>query len=128
MVKEIDNNSGLELLKKYFLEEINEEPFNVYTQTIAYIDENILKGLIVYEYIIDRIEIDYVVVDEEYRKNGIASEMLSYLINRYDCSISLEVRADNELAICLYKKHGFYPATIRKGYYGKIDAILMIRE
>lgn len=128
MVKEIDNNLGLELLKKYFLKEINKNPFNIYSHSIAYIDDEKIKGLVIYEYIIDRIEIDYIVVDEEYRNNGIASNMISYLINNYDCSISLEVKSNNEVAISLYKKYGFYQVAVRQGYYGKTNAILMVRE
>ena len=70
MVKDVDNNLGLELLNKYFAFEIGKNPFNIYAKSIAYIDENDIKGLIVYEYIIDRIEIDYVIVIEKYRKQG----------------------------------------------------------
>lgn len=128
MVKDVDNNLGLELLNKYFLDEIGKNPFNIYAKSIAYIDQNDIKGLIVYEDIIDRIEIDYVIVVEKYRKQGIASKMLSYLINKYKCDITLEVNSANSIAINLYKKYGFQPVTVRKNYYGSSDAILMIRK
>lgn len=128
MVKDVDNNLGLELLNKYFLDEIGKNPFNIYAKSIAYIDQNDIKGLIVYEDIIDRIEIDYVIVVEKYRKQGIASKMLSYLINKYKCDITLEVNSTNSIAINLYKKYGFQPVTVRKNYYGSSDAILMIRK
>lgn len=128
MVKDVDNNIGLELLSKYFTDEIGKNPFNIYAKSIAYIDENEIKGLIVYEDIIDRIEIDYVIVIEKYRKQGIASEMLSYLINKYECDITLEVNSTNLIAINLYKKYGFNPVSVRKNYYGSSDAILMVRK
>lgn len=128
MVYEINNDLGLELLEKYFSNEIVDSPFNIYSHTIAYVSDNIIKGIIVYDYIVDRLEIDYIVVDEKYRNNGIASNLLSYLIEKYNCGISLEVKSNNEAAIKLYEKHGFYKAAIRKKYYGNIDAILMIRE
>jgi len=128
MVYEINNDLGLELLKKYFSNEIVGNPFNIYSHTIAYMSDNIIEGIIVYDYIVDRLEIDYIVVDEKYRNNGIASNLLSYLIEKYNCGISLEVKSNNEAAIKLYEKYGFYKAAIRKKYYGNIDAILMIRE
>lgn len=128
MVYEINNDLGLELLEKYFSNEIVDSPFNIYSHTIAYVSDNIIEGIIVYDYMVDRLEIDYIVVDEKYRNNGIASKLLSYLIEKYNCGISLEVKSTNEAAIKLYEKHAFYKAAIRKKYYGNIDAILMIRK
>ena len=39
--------------------------------------------------------------------------------------IMLEVRADNAPAIAMYKKFGFSEISVRRGYYGGVDAVIM---
>ncbi|MNV66416.1 ribosomal-protein-alanine N-acetyltransferase [compost metagenome] len=45
-------------------------------------------------------------------------------------SITLEVRVSNEIAQNLYRKKGFSPAGVRKGYYSdnREDALIMWAE
>ena len=102
---------------------------NPFNNTYLYLLANKPVGLISFSTIYDRVELDYIWVHKEYRKKGIASKMLNYMLNNTDVnSISLEVAIDNTSAINLYKKYGFKVATIRKKYYNGKDAYLMIRE
>lgn len=70
-------------------------------------------------------------VDESCRNQGIASKMLTELmdegIKRGITAFTLEVRAGNASAIHLYKKLGFQEEGIRPGFYErpKEDAVIM---
>ena len=76
-------------------------------------------------------DITNIAVNSSYRKQGIASNLLSKLIEfskEFNCTdITLEVRASNTPAQNLYKKFGFQEEGIRKKYYSDNgeDAIIM---
>ena len=82
-------------------------------------------------YVLDEGYISNVAVSPEQRRKGIADRLIAELMDaavRLELSfVTLEVRASNEPAIELYKKHGFVPVGRRKNYYDlpKEDAILM---
>ena len=105
---------------------------NVYTNWLVYIDNNKIIGFLNYDSIYDKAEIEYIYVDPLYRKSGIATKLFNKMLEDLDKknidSITLEVRSDNTSAINFYEKNGFKSASIRKNYYGNIDAILMIRS
>ena len=87
------------------------------------------KGVLVYSNIYGRIEIDYLIVDERFRNQGIATELLNSLYNKESfINITLEVRESNQIAIKFYEKHGFKKIAIRENYYSYENAILMIKE
>lgn len=101
---------------------------NDFMHIITYKD-SIIKGVLVYSLIYDRIEIDYIIVDEKYRNHGIATKLLNYVIENNNISnITLEVRESNVIAINFYEKNGFKKTAIRKNYYKNEDAILMIKK
>ncbi len=101
---------------------------NDFMHIITYKD-SIIKGVLVYSLIYDRVEIDYIIVDEKYRNHGIATKLLNYVIENNNISnITLEVRESNVIAINFYEKNGFKKAAIRKNYYKNEDAILMIKK
>ncbi|MCU0312243.1 MAG: ribosomal protein S18-alanine N-acetyltransferase [Acidimicrobiales bacterium] len=64
-----------------------------------------------------------IAVDPDHRGRAIATRLLSALVRR--CvdlgvgAVTLEVRASNEAALALYRRFGFVPAGVRKGYYSK---------
>ena len=62
-----------------------------------------------------------IVVDEKYKRMGIASELLDILYeelkNEQVKSLYLEVRESNDAAIGLYEKQGFVRTGYRKDYY-----------
>lgn len=68
---------------------------------------------------------------EEFRGRGIAGELLERLHEKMRekgaTACFLEVRSKNAAAISLYKKHGYEQISVRKGYYGDDDALIMKR-
>ena len=115
MIKEIDT--------------INDNPFSRY---VEYIQDNKVVGKMQYSLIYDRMELDDIYVQEEYRNNGIGNKLMAYLISvaisENVINITLEVRISNEIAKNLYKKYGFREVALRKNYYGNEDGILMEKQ
>ena len=109
--------------------EIDMVSTNPFARRIEYIIDDKSVGYLEYSIIYDRMEIDNIGVQEEYRHNGIGTKLMAHLISlaielRVD-NITLEVRQSNAIAINLYKKFGFHEVAIRKYYYGDEDGILM---
>ena len=104
---------------------------NPYYKCFVY-EANGILGIIVFEEIYERIELDYIIVDDNYRQRGIASKLIEYLINYASnnsiSNITLEVNENNISAINLYQKYRFEVASRREKYYKDNDAILMIRK
>ena len=79
----------------------------------------------------DEGQITNIAVLPEYRKRGIASQLLEKIIE-VCCDVDriiLEVRESNIPAICLYEKYGFIKVGIRKNFYHSPteNGITMIR-
>ena len=131
MIREIEEKDFIEVnrLLDNFNYKLNKESFNNdFLKTLVYKD-NFIKGALVYQYIYNRVEIDYIIVDNNYRKMGIATKLLKYLENSYKLdNITLEVRESNKEAINFYLKNGFKEVTKRKNYYNDEDGILMIKN
>jgi len=54
------------------------------------------------------LEINSLTVDPKYFRKGIASKLISFILNGFDSTkITVETAVVNEPAIILYKKHGF---------------------
>lgn len=99
-----------------------------FTKVIIYFDE-MIKGVLVFDYIYDRIEIEYIVVDPKYRKIGVATKLLKYIEENYKAkNITLEVKKNNIPAINFYNKNGFSIVSVRKNYYKDEDGYLMLKE
>lgn len=80
--------------------------------------------------VLDEGYITNVAVDEKYRRQGIADELIAAFARFGQAKLAfltLEVRASNAPAISLYAKHGFEEVGRRKNYYDdpKEDALLM---
>ncbi len=84
--------------------------------------------------VLDEGYITNVAVRPEYRRQGVASQLLEvfarFAQGRELAFLSLEVRASNTAARALYAKHGYVQAGLRKNYYEhpREDAIIMTRE
>ena len=79
-------------------------------------------------------DITNVMVDEAYRRRGIAEHLLRYLMKEGEAigvrNFTLEVRRSNIPAIRLYERKNFVRDGLRKNYYTAPveDAILMTKE
>jgi ribosomal-protein-alanine N-acetyltransferase len=85
-------------------------------------------------FIFEEAHITNIAVDKPCRGRGVGDALLSgfidYCRDRTIKRMTLEVRKSNDIAIALYKKHGFRILGVRKGYYidtGE-DAWLMWKE
>ena len=96
---------------------------------VGYYEDNLLVGFIHCMKSIDSIDIVNIVVDNNYRRRGIATKLIEYIIsNNKNKDYFLEVRESNIEAINLYKKNKFYVVNVRKNYYQDEDALLMKRD
>ena len=130
MIREliIEDIKEANLLLSNFSYKISEKSFkNIFFKTLIYY-ENGIKGIIVYDLVYDRIEIEYIVVDSDYRRKGIATKLLKEIEKNDIKNITLEVRESNLTAINFYKKNGFKIEAIRKNYYGNENGYLMLKE
>lgn len=93
-------------------------------------DDGELQGLIVWQTILDEMELHLIATAPEYRRQGLASQLLTLMMQMAQSQaisrILLEVRASNVGAQALYVQHGFSEIARRKNYYGGVeDAIIM---
>ena len=100
---------------------------------IGAFDGKKLIGAITVSRSFDDADIEGVVTDSEFRKHGVASE----LIDRAQVELEklgvkralLEVRENNIVARSLYKKKGFTELSVRKKYYSDGEnAVVMVKE
>ena len=127
--QEKDLNCVNNLLKS-FNYKLNKETFNNTFLRVLVYEEDYIKGILVYQHLYDRIEIDYIIVDNKYRNCGIATKLLNHIEGKYNDikNITLEVRVSNKEAINFYLKNGFREVTKRKNYYNNEDGLLMIKN
>ncbi|MBE5816467.1 MAG: ribosomal-protein-alanine N-acetyltransferase [Clostridiales bacterium] len=96
-------------------------------------DEEVAVGYIGMMCFLDEAHILNVAVLPEYRRQGIAQELLEEAIATAKSKGAqyayLEVRVSNTPAINLYKKYGFYQIGLRKEYYSDNleDALTMVK-
>ena len=99
---------------------------NAYTMIVE--DDTKVIGYISFSIAIDEAELIKIVVDNGYRRQGIAAglikDSIDELKNRGVKIIFLEVRVDNTPAKKLYEKTGFIKYYTREKYYNGIDAEL----
>ena len=99
------------------------------TKVIGLLIANLIIGICVFQVVLDEAQINYFVVDQEYRKRGFGSHLMSYLINRCEKlnlnRLLLEVSESNDTAERFYGRFDFSTVGIRKNYYKDgSDAIL----
>lgn len=120
----------LPFIRKYFLNFRYDS--NPYERMFCYKKNNKIIGFISYSIIYERAELNYIVVDEKYRRKGIAQKLLDFALddlkNNMVENFSLEVNVNNKDAIKLYLKNGFEIKTVRSNYYKDSDAYLMVLE
>lgn len=113
---------------------LREELFNDTACFIAAVTETgEVAGYAGLHCVLDEGYIDNVAVRPEYRRQGVAGELLGAFLRFGQANLAfltLEVRASNAPAIALYEKFGFKEVGRRKGYYDapREDALLLTLE
>lgn len=112
--------------------EVDSKSNNPFVRCVNYVIDDKVVGYLEYSLIYDRMEINNIMVEVDYRNKGIGSKLMGYLIseaiiNRV-VNITLEVRVSNEIARHMYNKFGFNEVALRKFYYGNEDGILMEKQ
>ena len=110
----------------YKLKDIIESQFD---DVYGYYVDAKLVGFIHISKLYETVDIVNVVVDKEYRKQGIATKLIDYIIGLFNDveNIMLEVNEHNISAIGLYEKCGFDVINKRNNYYGSDAALIMKR-
>ncbi len=101
-----------------------------YEYVFGYYIGNKLVGFIHISKLYENMDIINIVVDASYRRQGIGSKLLNFIISLFDdCkTILLEVNENNKDAIDLYKRNNFKVINIRTKYYGNDNALIMKRD
>ena len=95
--------------------------------------EGEVLGYLGMEFVLDEGSITNVAVFPEYRRRGVAAQLLSVFENfargSHLAFLTLEVRPSNTAAIALYESFGFRQAGRRKNYYDlpKEDALILTK-
>ncbi len=117
--------------EEVFLQELNQ--IRVSRSFIA-VNNNIIAGYVIAWFVADEIHLINIAVDPGYRRKGIGSGLLSFIIKLAEVEgrklITLEVRLSNTAAQGFYKSFSFHIMGIRKGYYSdnQEDALLMMLD
>ncbi len=97
-------------------------------------EENKVIGYVGSQTVLGETDMMNVAIHPDYRKQGIATELILSLIQtlteRGSHSLMLEVRSSNDPAKTLYKKLGFEIVGVRKNYYRnpREDALILRKE
>ena len=131
MIEIIDDiNLVLSFIRNFFPQYSGSD--NPFEKIICYKVDDKVIGFMSYSIIYENADINYIAVDLDYRRKGVAQKMFEYALsdlkNNMVEKFSLEVRADNKEAINFYLKNGFKIVAIRKKYYGECDGYLMVLE
>ena len=82
---------------------------------------NLVIGICVFQVVLDEAQINYFVVDQKFRKRGLGTYLMRYLIYRceklYVNKLLLEVSQNNFTAERFYSRFDFFTVGIRKNYY-----------
>lgn len=121
------------LLNKNFqkLFNINEMLEDKISKVIVYEKDDKIVGFITATVLYETCDILSIVVDPKYRKQGIGSNLIGYLIGDLGEGLkllTLEVATKNKKALALYDKFGFEVVHKREHYYDGDDAYLMARK
>lgn len=107
------------------IQSFEEELTNMFATYLVAKQESEIVGYLGMWFILDECHITNIAVLKEYRKLGIASDLIQKMFalckEHQTTYITLEVRTNNIPAQSLYQKFGFEPEAIRKDYYKNPD-------
>ena len=101
---------------------------NDYNVIYLDIENGKIVGMIMAIILYESCEVLNIVVEDNFRRKGIASNLMDTLISEFSENIeilTLEVDVNNKNAIKLYQKFGLEIINTRKDYYENSDAYLM---
>jgi ribosomal-protein-alanine N-acetyltransferase len=110
---------------------INEMLQDDISKVIVYEKDDKVVGFIIATALYETCDILSIVVDPEYRRQGIGTNLIGYLISDLGevlKLVTLEVATKNKEALALYDKFGFEVVHTREHYYNGDDAYLMARK
>ena len=114
---ELDSNTISLWTKKQWSNEFKREGVKVFGLLLS----NFVIGICAYQVVHDEAQINYFVVNQEFRKRGYGSFLMSYLIElceKLDINkILLEVSQENNAAQKFYDRFNFFTVGIRRNYY-----------
>ena len=114
---ELDSNTISLWSKKQWAKEFKKDG----TRIIGLLIANLLIGICVFQVVLDEAQINYFVVDQKFRKRGLGTHLMSYLIKSCEKlnlrRLLLEVSQNNATAEKFYSGFDFYTVGIRRNYY-----------
>ena len=114
---ELDLNTISLWSKKQWANEFKKEGTKIFGILIT----NLVIGVCVFQVVLDEAQINYFVVNKKFRKKGLGSYFMSYLIKKCEKlnlkKILLEVSQSNVTAEKFYSRFDFSTVGIRKNYY-----------
>ena len=114
---ELDSNTISLWSKKQWANELKKEGIKVFSLLL----KNLVIGICVYQVVLDEAQINFFVINKEFRKKGYGSYLMNYLIKQCeDLNIDklvLEVSKNNIIAEKFYNRFDFFTVGIRKNYY-----------
>ena len=114
---ELDSNTISLWSKQQWADEFKKKDTNVFVLMLA----NLVIGICVFQVVLDEAQINYFVVNKQFRKRGFGFYLMNYLINRFEKlnikKILLEVSQSNLTAEKFYNRFDFSTVGIRKNYY-----------
>ena len=114
---ELDSNTISLWTKKQWSNEFKREGVKVFGLLLS----NFVIGICAYQVVHDEAQINYFVVNKEFRKKGYGSFLMNYLIGLCEKlninKILLEVSQENNAAQKFYDRFNFSTVGIRRNYY-----------
>ena len=119
----IGNQIKLNFVNEYDIDKIE---LHDWLNLLVYEENDKVVGFIEFANNVGSIDIYTIAVDENFKRHGIATQLIDYVKGNYDYeTITLEVRSKNDAAIKMYQKNGFEVINTRKKYYENDDAYVM---
>ncbi len=114
---ELDSDTISLWSKKQWANEFKKEGTKIFGLLI----QNLVIGICVFQVVLDEAQINYFVINQKFRKKGLGSFLMSYLIKKCEQlnlkKLLLEVSQSNVTADRFYNRFDFSTVGIRKNYY-----------